>query len=317
MMESAITETERVVIGQRALIEQVLIGVLCRGHVLVEGVPGLGKTLLVRTLARVLGLDFKRIQFTPDLMPSDVTGGNVFNQSESRFVFMKGPIFANLVLADEINRAPAKTQSALLEAMQDRSVTKDGATRELPNPFLVLATQNPVESQGTYPLPEAQLDRFLFKIDVTYPGREVEAQLLQHYLEGFDPADLDTRGIKRCFDAETLLLMQRSVQSVEVHADLLPYITEIVEHTRRHRSVYLGASPRASIGLLTASRAWARLRGRHFVIPDDVKTLARPILRHRLILHPDAELEGVTQDYCIEEILKAVPVPKSLPGAAL
>ncbi|MBX3183286.1 MAG: MoxR family ATPase [Polyangiaceae bacterium] len=299
----------RVVVGQDDVVEHVLIAALARGHVLIEGVPGLGKTLLVRALGQVVGADFRRIQFTPDLMPSDVTGGNVYDQGQGRFVFMPGPVFTQLLLADEINRAPAKTQSSLLEAMQDRSVTTDGVTRPLPSPFLVIATQNPVESQGTYPLPEAQLDRFLLKVQVSHPSRAAEQQILTNYLHGFDPTDLSRIGLEQRIDAARLIEMQQLIHSVRVDPELVAYVADIVGRTRAHRSVYLGASPRASIGLLVTARARAASQGRDFVIPDDVKVFAPGVLRHRLILHPDAELEGTTADDCVEAILRAAPVP--------
>jgi MoxR-like ATPase len=304
-------EINTVLLGQDETVEQVLLAIFARGHVLIEGVPGLGKTLLVRTLGRVLGSEFKRIQFTPDLMPSDVTGGNLFNQQANEFQFMAGPVFTQLLLADEINRAPAKTQSALLEAMQDRSVTVDGATRPLPRPFFTIATQNPVESQGTYPLPEAQLDRFLMKITVGHPSRAVEKSILSNYVRGFDAADLDTIGIRQICTAEQLVALQGVTAGVAVEDDILDYITEVVGRTRVHRSVYLGASPRASIALLTCGRARAASQARPYVNPDDVKSLAPAILRHRLILHPDAEIEGVTADDCVQSILREVPVPRT------
>ena len=305
------SEVNRVLLGQDEVVEQVLLAIFARGHVLIEGVPGLGKTLLVRTLGRVLGCEFKRIQFTPDLMPSDVTGGNVFNQQQNQFVFLPGPVFTQLLLADEINRAPAKTQSALLEAMQDRSVTVDGATRPLPKPFFTIATQNPVESQGTYPLPEAQLDRFLMKINVDHPTREVERAILHNYVTGFDAADLDTIGISQICSTEELLGLQAIVGTIGVRTDILDYITDVVSRTRSHRSVYLGASPRASISLLNCARARAASEGRNFVIPDDIKWLAPAILRHRLVLHPDAEIEGVTADDCVQAILREATVPQT------
>jgi MoxR-like ATPase len=305
------TEVSRALLGQDEVVEQVLLAIFARGHVLIEGVPGLGKTLLVRTLGRVLGSEFRRIQFTPDLMPSDVTGGNVFNQQRNAFVFMPGPVFTQMLLADEINRAPAKTQSALLEAMQDRSVTIDGETRPLPQPFFTIATQNPIESQGTYPLPEAQLDRFLMKIHVEHPSREVEQDILRSYVRGFDPAALDSAGVQQVCSAAQLLELAAITQTVGVSDDVITYITDIVARTRGHRSIYLGASPRASIALLTVGRARAAALGREFVTPDDVKWLAPAVLRHRLVLHPDAEIEGTTADDCIAAILREAPVPKT------
>lgn len=309
--ERARDEAQKVLLGQEQLVEHVLVAVLAGGHVLIEGVPGLGKTLLVRTLGAVLGATFKRIQFTPDLMPSDVTGGNVFDQKQDAFVFRPGPVFTQLLLADEINRAPAKTQSSLLEAMQELSVTTDGATRALPDPFFVIATQNPVESQGTYPLPEAQLDRFLMKLYVGYPSVAVERTLLRRVAEGFDAARLERSGLERVLGAEQLVEMRAAASRVRVDDALLEYIADLVVRTRTHRSVYVGASPRGSIGLLAAARVRAASEGRDYVVPDDVKALAKSVLRHRLLLHPDAELEGRSADDCLEDILREAKVPKT------
>ncbi len=307
--DTIVAQCSRVVLGQPEVIEQVLLAILAKGHVLLEGVPGLGKTLLVRTLGRVLGCESRRIQFTPDLMPSDVTGGNVWDQEANAFRFIPGPVFTSLLLADEINRATAKTQSALLEAMQDRTVSTDGTTRALPRPFFVLATQNPVESQGTHPLPEAQLDRFLLEVKVGYPEGDAEAQILRNVLAGFDAADLDSAGIEQVCSAEALIAMQAAVGTVRVEEDVLAYILEIVQKTRSHRSIELGASPRAAVSLLKVARAQAALQGRDFVIPDDVKGRAIAALQHRIVLHADAEFEGVTPQEALTAILRETRVP--------
>ena len=303
-------EVARVLVGQDELIIRTLLAVVVRGHVLLEGAPGLGKTLLVRILARVLGCTFKRIQFTPDLMPSDVTGGNVFNQQKNAFEFFPGPVFTQLLLADEINRAPAKTQAALLEAMQERSATTDGVTRPLPQPFFVIATQNPIESQGTYPLPEAQLDRFLFKLDVLPPTREQEKAILNNHLQGFDSTALERMRIETITAPPELLAVHALLLSVRVDDSILDYITEIVGRSRAHRALLFGASPRASIALMQVAQARAASLGRAYVIPDDVKALAPSVLRHRVGVHPDAEIEGVSPDRCIDEILRDTRVPK-------
>ena len=302
-------ELSRVVLGQDDVIRGVLVALLAGGHVLLEGPPGIGKTLLARSLSRVLGVDFRRIQFTPDLMPSDVTGGNVFDQEHGRFVFFEGPVFTQILLADEINRAPAKTQAALLEAMGDRQVTIDGETRPLPWPFFTLATQNPVESEGTYPLPEAQLDRFLMKLLVDHPAEAVETTLLEHVLTGFDASDLDAVGLRTVADATALRTMRQTARSVRVDREILAYIAALVGRTRQHPAVALGASPRASIALLLCAQVSAAAEGRAFVVPDDIKELARPILRHRFLMQADAELEGVTADDVVTNLLADVPVP--------
>ncbi len=305
-------ELARVLIGQEEVIDHVLYALLARGHVLIEGVPGLGKTLLVRALGTVLGCTFRRIQFTPDLMPSDVTGGNVFNQKKDAFEFYPGPVFTQLLLGDEINRAPAKTQSALLEAMQEGSVTADGITRQLPRPFIVLATQNPIESQGTYPLPEAQLDRFLFKVQIHHPSQAIEKLILKNHLAGFDATALKKFGLQTLCNAEEVLEMQDALSGVQISDEILDYITDIVARTRAYRSILIGASPRASIALLNVSRVRAAAEGRHFVIPDDIKMLSPAVLRHRVVLHPDAELEGVSADDCVTAILREALVPKTI-----
>jgi MoxR-like ATPase len=305
-------EIGRAVIGQQEVIEHALVAVLAGGHVLLEGAPGLGKTLLVRTMAHVLGCETKRIQFTPDLMPSDVTGGNVFSQQRGSFEFLPGAVFTQLLLADEINRAPAKTQSALLEAMQERTITVDGTTRPLPDPFFVIATQNPIESHGTYPLPEAQLDRFFFKLDVQPPSLAVEKEILASHLAGFDASSLERFGLARVTTIEELRAMQAEVRRVRVDDSLLTYVADIVGRTRGHRSLYFGASPRASIALMRGAQARAATQGRDFVIPDDVKALAPAVLRHRVGLQPDAEIEGISADDCIGEILRDVRVPATI-----
>jgi len=297
-----------VIVGQTELVDGVLVGLLAQGHVLIEGAPGLGKTLVARMLAAVSGASFKRIQFTPDLMPSDVTGSSIFDRNTNSFVFVPGPIFAQLLLADEINRAPAKTQSALLEAMQDRQVTVDGVSRPLPQPFAVIATQNPIESQGTYPLPEAQLDRFLVKLTVTDPPRDIEREIVRNHARGFDPSDLSS--VMPVVKTETLLEMQKCAQSVRIDDAVIAYIVDLVRQTREDRSLELGASPRASIALLRAAQVIAASQARDFVTPDDVKPMALPVLRHRVMLHPDAQLQGITADERIAELVKAVPAPQ-------
>jgi MoxR-like ATPase len=297
-----------VIVGQEELVEGVIVAAIAKGHVLVEGAPGLGKTLVARTLAMVSGLAFKRIQFTPDLMPSDITGSSVYSRETGKFTFVPGPIFAQLLLADEINRAPAKTQSALLEAMQDQQVTVDGTSRPLPAPFVVIATQNPVESQGTYPLPEAQLDRFLFKLTVSDPPVEVERTIVRHHADGFDPTDL--RALGAATTPAELAQMQTYAQSVRVDDVVVGYIVELVRRTRDDKAIELGASPRASIALLRAAQVIAASDGRDFVTPDDVKPMVSAVLRHRVMLHPDAQLQGISPDQRIEDIVRAVPVPR-------
>jgi MoxR-like ATPase len=302
-------ETQRAFLGQEDVLSSVLVAVIARGHVLIEGVPGVGKTLLVRTLGRVLGCHFRRIQFTPDLMPSDVTGSTTYNAQTGAFEFKHGPVFTHVLLADEVNRSPAKTQAAMLEAMQERSVTIDGQTHLLPRPFFVLATQNPIESAGTYALPEAQLDRFLFKLVIGHPPLDVEQALLRSVRDGFDAADLDRLGIQRVASPELVLAMQDAVTQVRVDDQIITYIAELVAATRKHRAVAIGASPRASISLLQVGRVEAAISDRAFVVPDDVKAHARAVLRHRIILQPDAEIEGLTADDVVEQVLRATPVP--------
>jgi MoxR-like ATPase len=297
-----------VVLGQDDATRECVVALLARGHVLLEGVPGTAKTLIVRTLAQALGVTSVRIQFTPDLMPSDVTGISVLSTG-NEFRFRAGPIFHDLVLADEINRAPAKTQAALLEAMQERTVTVDGVTHALPPTFTVFATQNPIEFEGTYPLPEAELDRFMFKVAIGYPTQQVEQGILGRYLEGFEADEPATYGVTPVTDAAGMTLLRAAVRTVRVEPAVVAYITAIVRATREVASLSLGASPRAGIALLKASRALAALEGRDYVIPDDVKQLAAPALRHRVSVTPELELEGVTPDTALRAILDQTEVP--------
>jgi MoxR-like ATPase len=303
-------EVRKAVVGNDAAVTGLIIALLCRGHVVLEGVPGVAKTLLVRALAAALELRTARIQFTPDLMPGDVTGSLVYDAHTSEFSFREGPVFTNLLLADEINRTPPKTQSALLEAMEERQVSVDGQPRRLPDPFLVIATQNPVEYEGTYPLPEAQLDRFLLKLTVSPPSREDEIGILERHAEGFDPRDLAGAGLRPVAGPAELAAARAAVGAVTVGPEVLGYIVDLCRATRSLPSVRLGVSPRGATALLAASRAWAWLAGRDFTTPDDVKWLARPALRHRLDLRPEAELEGATADGVVDRLLASVPVPR-------
>jgi MoxR-like ATPase len=303
-------EVSKAIAGQEKVIEQALIAMLANGHVLLEGVPGVAKTLLVRVLSATLGLDFGRIQFTPDLMPSDVLGTNIFDPKSGEFKMRQGPIFVGVLLADEINRTPPKTQAALLEAMEERRVTIDGEPMPLPPPFIVFATQNPIDFEGTYPLPEAQQDRFLLKIIVDYPAPEVEVDVLRRHHAGFRPQKLEDVGLKPVCDLPLLNLAQGEVQRVAVEDKIFSYIYEIVRATRRANDILVGGSPRAGIAMLNCSKAVAALRGRDFVIPDDVKELALPILRHRVILRPEAEVEGLTVDRVLSSLIEAQTVPR-------
>lgn len=302
---------ERVIVGKRREVQLVLVALLCRGHVLIEDVPGVGKTVLAKAIARSIGSSFKRIQFTPDLLPSDVTGVSIFNPRSAGFEFRQGPIFGQMVLADEINRATPKTQSALLEAMEEAQVTVDGVTHRLPNPFVVLATQNPIEYEGTYPLPEAQLDRFLVRISLGYPGRANELSMLDRQQRGH-PLD----ALQQVVPVERLLEAQEAVQEIHVGDDAKEYIVTLVEATRHHDDVYLGASPRGSLALYHASRAWAALQGRDFVLPDDVKALAEPTLAHRVIVSPAARMNGVDSRLAVTTLLRSIPVPGAQPERA-
>ena len=301
-------EIAKAVVGQDAVVSGLVIALLCRGHVLLEGVPGVAKTLLVRAMSAALQLDFKRVQFTPDLMPGDVTGSLVYDAKTAAFVFHEGPVFTNLMLADEINRTPPKTQAALLEAMEERQVSVDGEPRPLPDPFIVAATQNPIEYEGTYQLPEAQLDRFLLKLNVPLPPRDQEIAILSRHANGFDPRDLSA--IRPVAGTAELAAGREAVKRVLIAAEVLAYIVDIVGATRNSPSLQLGVSPRGATALLGTARSWAWLSGRGYVTPDDVKAMARPTLRHRIALRPEAELEGATPDGVLDGILAAVPVPR-------
>jgi MoxR-like ATPase len=303
-------EIHKAVVGQDDVILAALAGLFADGHILLEGVPGTAKTLLVRAMSAAVGADFGRIQFTPDLMPSDITGTRIYDLSTQVFTFKKGPIFTGLLLADEINRTPPKTQAALLEAMQERRVTIDGEPFDLPPLFMVFGTQNPVEFEGTYPLPEAQLDRFLLKVIVAYPSTEDEQRILRRYHAGFDSNELQTASIDVVVDATVIEKCRAIIASVTVEDALFVYMTQITAATREHRQVVLGASPRASIALLQVSKALAAMRGRDYINPDDVKTIAPSVLRHRLILRPEAEIEGMSADRIIEGILDNLEVPR-------
>lgn len=305
-----VAESKKALVAQDEVFEQMVIALLVRGHVLLEGVPGTGKTLAAKTLAHLVRAEFKRVQFTPDLMPSDITGTQVFNVAGGNFYLKRGPVFANVVLADEINRAPAKTQAALLEAMEERQVTIEGERHALPEPFLVLATQNPIEYEGTYPLPEAQLDRFLFKTVVTYPGLDAEADVLRRYHQGFDAHRLADAGLNPVLSPEDLTGLRHQIDGITVEDGIIMYITKLSDATRRASDLALGASPRASIALLLASKAYAAMQGRNYVVPDDVKGIALPVLRHRILLKPEAEIEGLNADGIVQRLLASVDVPR-------
>jgi MoxR-like ATPase len=304
------TEVAKAVVGQAAAVTGMVIALLCQGHVLLEGVPGVAKTLLVRTLSAAVSLETKRVQFTPDLMPGDITGSLIYDARTAEFSFREGPVFTNLLLADEINRTPPKTQAALLEAMEEHQVSVDGEPRLLPTPFLVAATQNPLEFEGTYPLPEAQLDRFLLKIVLPLPSRDEEIAVLRRHAEGFDPRDLDAAGVKPVAGAEQLAVAREAVRQVAVAPEVLAYIADLVRATRASTAFDVGVSPRGATALLQASRAWAWLSSRDYLLPDDVKALAKPVLRHRVRLRPEMELEGVSADSVLDSILAAVVVPR-------
>lgn len=311
ILSRARAEVGKVIIGQEDVIDFSLIAIFTGNHILVEGVPGVAKTLLVRTLARVLGAEFSRIQFTPDLMPSDITGTNIFNIQEGDFHLVKGPIFTSFLLADEINRAPAKTQSALLQAMQERQVTIDGVTHELPDSFTVFATQNPIEYEGTYPLPEAQKDRFLLRVEMDYPGEDEEKLLATRSLGSETPENvLDSNEIQPVLTASDIVTMQNALQSITIKEELVSYVVDLIRTSRETDSIQVGAGPRATQALLLSSRAYAAIQGRDFVTPDDIQEMTRPVLSHRIVLRPEYEIEGVTTDEAIRKLLESVAVPR-------
>lgn len=305
-----LNELRKVIVGQDEVIEQILVAILAEGHALLEGVPGTAKTLTVKTLARIIGARFSRIQFTPDLMPSDITGNNVFNMQTSEFSLRPGPIFTDILLGDEINRTPPKTQAALLEAMEERQTTIDGKRYKLSPMFTVLATENPIEYEGTYPLPEAQLDRFLLKIIIDYPPISAEQEIVARWDAGFNSRVLDAIDINSLPDKDAISKCREEIKQMRTEPGVQKYIVEIVHKTRNHPTILYGASPRASVALLLCSKALAAIRGRDFVTPDDVRDVSRPVLRHRLALRAEAELDGATTDAVISDIIKTVQVPR-------
>ncbi|MBT4776443.1 MAG: MoxR family ATPase [Crocinitomicaceae bacterium] len=307
-VEQIRSEMERFIIGQHEMIDLLLIGVFTGGHILLEGVPGVAKTLSARVMAKTISSEFSRIQFTPDMMPSDIIGTSVFNMKTSDFMFKKGPIFTNIVLIDEINRSPAKTQAALFEVMEEKQITYDGTTYPMEFPFLVVATQNPVEQEGTYRLPEAQLDRFLFKVNLEYPTLEEENRILDRYRNNLSAPDISS--IKPIISADDIKSILRLLEQIRIEDQLLKYIAEITLETRTHGKLYLGASPRASLSMMKASKALAAMRGRDFVIPDDVQYVAFHVLNHRIILTAEAEMEGMTAQNIIQEIVQKIEVPR-------
>ena len=310
LSRDVVSELGKAIVGQQDVLKEVVVALLAGGHAVIEGVPGTAKTLIARTLACVTGADFRRIQFTPDLMPADIVGVYMFNRKKSEFEFRAGPIFSDIILADEINRAPAKTQSALLEAMEEGQATVDGVPHALSDVYTVFATQNPIEYEGTYPLPEAQLDRFMLKIKVDYPEQELESQILDRVHEGFDAWDPETAGVEPVLDVSTLSELREAVGNVHVEKMVRRYVTRIVRETRTRQDITLGASPRAGVMLMRAAKAQAVLDGRDYATPDDAKSMAFPVLRHRLSLLPEVEIEGKEPDDCIEAILSDVEVPR-------
>lgn len=305
-----INELRKTIVGQDNVIEQILVAILAEGHALIEGVPGTAKTLIVKTLARIIGARFSRIQFTPDLMPSDITGTNVFNMQNSEFSLRPGPIFTDILLGDEINRTPPKTQAALLEAMEERQATIDGKRYKLSPLFTVLATENPIEYEGTYPLPEAQLDRFLMKILIDYPTPEAELEIVSRWDAGFNSRHLEQVDVQKLPEANSINNCRNEIKAMRTEGGVQKYIVEIVNKTRHHPTILYGASPRASVALLLCSKALAAIRGRDFSTPDDVRDVALPVLRHRLALRAEAELDGATTDAVISDIIKTVEVPR-------
>ncbi|MDB4075959.1 MoxR family ATPase [Crocinitomicaceae bacterium] len=301
-------ELAKYVIGQHEMVDLLMTGIFSNGHLLLEGAPGVAKTLSAKVLSKSLNVDFSRIQFTPDMMPSDVIGTSVYNMNDSTFSFKRGPIFSNIVLIDEINRAPAKTQAALFEVMEERQITYDGECYPMSFPFLVIATQNPIEQEGTYNLPEAQLDRFLFKIKLGYPSLDEEEQILHRYKNSIQTPDLEE--IKAVFNADEIKKIQKAVENVVVENNLVKYIASITHKTRNHGKIYLGGSPRASLSIIRSSKAIAAIRGRDFVTPEDIQFVAVHVLNHRLILTPEAEMEGVSPEDVVKEILKTLEVPR-------
>jgi len=303
-------EAQKVIVGQDKIFELIAVSFLSGGHVLLEGVPGTAKTLMAKTLALMVSGEFKRVQFTPDLMPSDIIGTNVFDISTSQFHLKKGPVFTNILLTDEINRAPAKTQAALLECMEERQITIDGVKYPLDLPFMVLATQNPIEYEGTYPLPEAQLDRFFFKLLIDYPSSEAEHQILLNYHRGFDARNLEAAHIEAVLDATLLEQCQEEIRRTTVEESIIDYIIALAESSRNSVDVILGGSPRASIVLLLTCKTYAAMQGRDYILPDDVKFLAPAVYRHRIILKPEAEIEGLTPDAVVDKLLSGIDVPR-------
>ena len=301
-------EVNKIIVGQNDMIELLIAAILADGHVLIEGVPGVAKTLTAKLLARTMSVGFSRIQFTPDLMPSDIIGTSIYNLKTADFEFKSGPLFSNIILIDEINRAPAKTQSALFEAMEERQITVDGKTYPLTTPFIVLATQNPIEQEGTYRLPEAHLDRFLFKIEVDYPSLEDETKIIFEYHARKNTVDINT--VDSVMNAAQVKEYREKVSMVHIDANLISYIAKIVNQTRNNSSLYLGASPRASLAILTSSKAIAAMRGRDFVTPDDIKFVATPVLKHRVMLTPEKEMEGITSNDIIKQIIEKIEVPR-------